>query len=108
MDTGLEPRVYGTFRVRVLLASCLERRPRVCGIYATRIPRLLFPRLPFLQREPRVCYSRVCDSRVCYSRNANSRVCEPPRLTFKTRVSLWRVPSSMDYGPFGISDDLGE
>ena len=80
------------------------------AVPATRHPRLLFPRLPFLQREPRVCYSCVCDSRVCYSRDANSRVCDP-RVSLSKPAStcaLGRVPSSVDFGPFGNSGDLGE
>ena len=29
-------------------------------------------------------------------------------LRLLSRVSLWRVPSSVDFGPFSISGDLGE
>ena len=81
--------------------------PRVCGIYATRTPRLLFPRLPFLRRKPRVYYSRVC-----YFRDANSRVCEPSRLTFKTRALspsiIMACSEFRGFRTFRLSGDLGE
>ena len=61
------------------------------AILATRTPRLLFPCLLFLA----TLTSASANPRVSLSKPAST-------------CALWRIPSSVDLGPFGISGDLGE